>query len=574
MEKSVNSKPAVTIVSQTLRILVAYSIASAHVSTTRDYLLALKRHSAFDVSYVNVTHGGIPDFDLNEFDVIFQNYCARLCFENYVSPAYQAALADFKGLKIMSVQDEYDRTSTLRSAIKRCKFDIVLSAASDSEHAYIYDPLSTPSTIYKKVLTGYAPDMAELPENLALPLTKRPITLGYRGRDIGARYGQLGYLKYEIGRRMAQECMARGIAHDIETSEEARIYGPAWFEFIGSCRAMLGSESGSNVFDFDGSIEAHFKALRDSGNREATSYEAFLPSVAELETKVTMSEISPRIFECAAMRTPMVLFPGSYSGILVPDRHYIPLQKDFSNLEEVFTKLEDFNTLQAMSDRTYDDLIASGRFGYRAFAQFIEKLVTDHPRARAKPLSENTFGHRAVTIHSPAAEGPTPLPLQQVDYRVRQWAWLGLQLPTDKRAYVQQCQDLMTSTKKEISKYQALADQLGLDDEVIRIETSLDQFQKKQSERDAILTTYQPNGSREIEFERGLWCESQNDLQLVFNRISESLDPIIDRQIRSKNVSFPAWLFLQTRHLKAIRAKAKHILSHVPIVARITNRWL
>ena len=48
-------------------------------------------------------------------------------------------------------------------------------------------------------------------------------------------------------------CAERGVAHDIEWSDEKRIYGNAWYDFIGSCRAILGSESDSNVFDFDGS---------------------------------------------------------------------------------------------------------------------------------------------------------------------------------------------------------------------------------------------------------------------------------------------------------------------------------
>ena len=71
------------------RILVAYSMASTYVTTTLEYLLALKTFSEYDVSYVNVTHGAWMDFDINEYDVVFHNYCARLCFDGYVSDSYQ-----------------------------------------------------------------------------------------------------------------------------------------------------------------------------------------------------------------------------------------------------------------------------------------------------------------------------------------------------------------------------------------------------------------------------------------------------------------------------------------------------
>ena len=51
----------------------------------------------------------------------FQNYCARLCFDGYVSEHYQNALMNFRGLKILAVQDDYDQTATLHRAIRRTR---------------------------------------------------------------------------------------------------------------------------------------------------------------------------------------------------------------------------------------------------------------------------------------------------------------------------------------------------------------------------------------------------------------------------------------------------------------------
>ena len=82
-----------------------------------------------------------------------------------------------------------------------------------------------------------------------LPLAKRPIVVGYRARALPFRFGHLGQEKIKIGRQMRKLCDERGIRCDIEWTEETRIYGAAWYDFIGRCRAMLGSESGSNIFD-------------------------------------------------------------------------------------------------------------------------------------------------------------------------------------------------------------------------------------------------------------------------------------------------------------------------------------
>src|SRR5215468_6643017 len=79
------------------RILIAYSMMSTYVPTTLEYLLALKNFTNYEVDYVHVTHGAWLNFDINEYDVVFHNYCARLCFDGYVSQHYEKALMNFRG---------------------------------------------------------------------------------------------------------------------------------------------------------------------------------------------------------------------------------------------------------------------------------------------------------------------------------------------------------------------------------------------------------------------------------------------------------------------------------------------
>ena len=144
-----------------------------------------------------------------------------------------------------------------------------------------------------------------------------------------------GFEKLEIGRRMREICVERGIAHDIEWDDEKRIYGDAWYKFIGSCRAILGSESGSNIFDFDGSIEAKYVEL-SAAPSGPVPYDEFRPYTERCDREYDMRQISPRVFEAAAMHTPMILFSGRYSDLLQPGEHFIQLKKDFSNVDFVF----------------------------------------------------------------------------------------------------------------------------------------------------------------------------------------------------------------------------------------------
>src|SRR5690606_641664 len=96
--------------------------------------------------------------------------------------------------------------------------------------------------------TGYVPEsfhQAPPPK----PFAERKWWVGYRGRPVPYRYGRLTQEKVLIAEGMQRLCRERGVPANIDTSEQGRLYGAAWTEFIRDCRVVLGTESGSNIFD-------------------------------------------------------------------------------------------------------------------------------------------------------------------------------------------------------------------------------------------------------------------------------------------------------------------------------------
>ena len=413
-----------------LRVLVAYSMSSTFTSTTLEYLSALERYTDFDVSYVHATHDAEMDFDFGDFDVVFQNYCVRLCFEDSVSRSYQESLRRFTGLKMLAVQDDYDRTLTLHRAIRDLGFHVLLTSIQREFWPLVYPASELPELHIVDGLTGYVPETLIEVGRRSTPLSARRVVVGYRGRELGARYGRLGFEKYEIGRRMLEICKARGITHDIAMDEVSRIYGPGWYEFLGSCRVVLGSESGSNVFDFDGSIERKHNELSEQLGR-APTYEEFRPYIEHIERQFDVGQISPRVFECAVMRTPMVLFRGRYSDAIDPDIHYIALEKDFSNIEAVLHRIEDIPALEAMTERAYERLVLSGRYNYEAFATKMKAEIEEQyqlllaRKPRDRKSVRTGAGGQGADIAEPSgnvvlAERPTAQPQSFNDFQRRQ----------------------------------------------------------------------------------------------------------------------------------------------------------
>jgi hypothetical protein len=85
-----------------------------------------------------------------------------------------------------------------------------------------------------------------------------------------------------------------------------------------------------------------------------------------------------RIFEAIALRTALILFEGTYSGVVVPNLHYIPLKKDLSNFDEVLKQLADDEYLERLTQRAWDDIVGSGRYSYRAFIEMVDATIDRH----------------------------------------------------------------------------------------------------------------------------------------------------------------------------------------------------
>ncbi|HWA21423.1 MAG TPA: hypothetical protein VG735_03400 [Caulobacterales bacterium] len=427
------------------RVLIAYSASSTHVQTTVDFLLSFSRHFEGDVSFVHVTHGAVMDFDLDVFDVVIHSYCARLPYEGYVSPHYEAALSRFAGPKVAIVQDEYERTNALAEAIERLGFSAVLTCAPPETVPRIYPPERFANVEFLRVLTGYVPEYADRLGAFALPLRERPITVSYRGRDLGPRFGRLGADKVEIGVRVRAACEARGVACDIAWDEASRMYGDDWFRFLGASRTTLGVESGSNLFDFDGAVERRLNEMTAQGRRP--THEEFRAVAGDLEDpSMNMGQASPRLFEAAVLKTPMILLRGAYSGVVEADRHYIPLEKDYSNLEAVLDRLDNFDELEAMAERAFHDLVSSGRYTYRAFAKGVEALVDRQIAAHA--------GRQGAPIAGsppPAADDPT-LRERPTKRLIRRDEFLMDKYQREMRAYTAELERLNVAYPAEIAR--------------------------------------------------------------------------------------------------------------------------
>lgn len=354
-------------------ILFLYARQPSFTGSVRDYTAAFCRYSTHRFHFYDLTKHPI-DFDLSLYDGIIVGFCV---WGHFQCLDYQTKnrLSNFKKFKIAIFQDEYDYFLRHRDTVSDVGFNTIITCVSEIDREFVFPRTQFRSVEFITALTGYVSDDL-LSSGKRKPISERRWTVGYRGRPVPFIYGKLTREKYLIGSQMKEICASHGISENIDLSEEGRIYGTAWLEFLSNCRAVLGTESGSNVFDFDGSLKREMQSYLEA-NPAADFETVFERFLSKHEGKVKMNQISPRIFEAIAMGAVLVLFEGEYSGVVKPWEHFIPLKKDFSNVDEVISRLQDVSFLETMATKAYDEVIASGKYHYRSFIEVIDKHIED-----------------------------------------------------------------------------------------------------------------------------------------------------------------------------------------------------
>lgn len=223
------------------------------------------------------------------------------------------------------------------------------------------------------IMTGYiSEEMKNYPNRI--PMNKRKYIIGYRGRNIGYWYGNLAREKLEIGIKMKKICIDRGLNVDIEWEEDKRIYTEQWLKWLSSCKATLGTESGSNIFDDKGKLKKLVKRILKK-YPDISYKEVFEKYLKPYEGVIKMNQISPKMFEAISLKVALILYEGEYSGILKPNEHYIMLKKDFSNIEEVLEKLKDDKYLQELVDNAYTDIMSNYKLSYKWLIEYIDTCI-------------------------------------------------------------------------------------------------------------------------------------------------------------------------------------------------------
>jgi hypothetical protein len=268
-------------------------------------------------------------------------------------------IAGLRCPKVALPQDEYDHAAVLDEWLLELGVTSVYSCFGPDQWPTLYPRLSNRAALHK-TLTGFIDEHAAAAlAGRLVPHSQRQCDIVYRARTLPYWLGSHGQLKHRIAEVVHRRAGELGLRTDISTRPEDTIFGDQWLDFMMSGRAVIGAESGSSVLDPRGAIQRRISRLV-AGQPGITfdEVDAQMPSGWD---SYAFFAISPRHLEAVITKTGQVLVEGTYSGVLEPERHYIPLRRDFSNLDETLERLRDVETVEAMTERAYRDVYLSGR---------------------------------------------------------------------------------------------------------------------------------------------------------------------------------------------------------------------
>lgn len=353
---------------------------SHHTSAVKSHIKAITSDTNIHWHIMNpLTCKTIDKIDLSMFDGIGLHYSIKPYDNYYLSSKLKKNISLFQGVKFLFLQDEYQKVNLVQEFLYTLGFNVLFTLVNQKiiDKAYPDPRLSKLKKI--TVLTGYVDDDMKFIDSP--PISARSIDVSYRGRKCDYWLGSLANEKQLIANEFINHTKDSDLKLDISLEESQRLYGDKWLKFLMNSKAVLGTESGASIWDFDGAIQKKTNQYIRA-HKKVDFNEVYENVLKPNDWNIAYNAISPRVFEAAATKTAMIMFPGEYNNVCYPDLHYIVLEKDFSNLDDVLKKLKNNDFLQNLVDRTHTDLIKSGLYSQDVFSKLVNEELLNQIKNR------------------------------------------------------------------------------------------------------------------------------------------------------------------------------------------------
>lgn len=374
---------------RTIAFLCNYQDGCA--STILEHIRSFEKYSRHDIKTLNV-FGEIPSSSFfHFFDALVIHYSICIAKGGFLSKESKKKISRFPGLKILFIQDDYRWVNETVNACVEMGIDAIFGLCPQKHVRQLYPISRLPNLHIETVLTGYVSD--DLIQSKTIPYAQRSIDVSYRARKLPYWIGSHTLQKWQIADRFLENVKGEHLVCDISTKEEDRLYGENWLQLLRNSKATLGTESGASICDFTGEIQENVESYVNLFP-DATYQDVHKLYLKNYDGKIVMNVLSPRIFEAIAHRVLLVLYPGEFNDLLLPWKHYVPLDKNHGNINEVISFIKDEKKANEIIERAHAEILMNPQNHYSALVKKFDDFVSSRAikvRESVNPLTKEIF---------------------------------------------------------------------------------------------------------------------------------------------------------------------------------------
>lgn len=346
------------------QITVLHALRYDSRTTTSHHALCFGRYSkGHKIEYVNI-FGLIPS-DLDS-DVVILTYdllaLRRQPIWNLLVKRMGPILKQ-SSYRIAMPQDDYSRCAVLDSFISKYKIGTVLTPIT-RDLQLLYPHSLAAGVHFEEAMTGYFDeDSWSSCWQFAKPFMARTIDLGQRVWHLSPQFGIEAGRKAELAIKFSTQAQSSGFVCDVSTNPADVFIGDDWYKFLGNCKFTISRKGGASIADPSDRIANRFRRFQ-LRHPNATMDEMGQKVSFRGGRQGDFSAISPRLFECAALGVCQILELGEYVEGLEPWTHYIPLEQNFSNIQQIFQVMRDIDRCEAIAEASQEPLLKNPKNTY------------------------------------------------------------------------------------------------------------------------------------------------------------------------------------------------------------------
>lgn len=404
-----------------MRLLVGYAEYTDRLSYYDDWRDAFTQAPQFDTTTLNIAASDAKDKIprlLREVDAVVLLHSTNGDTTMYLEP-HLPALAERKVPLLTFVGNEVSLPGSPIADKRRIfgliKPDYIATQLLLEAGTYLFGDLAIR-------------DVIAIPHALN-PAVYRPLTpQDGRRLDVGARaIKYLPHLGDDDRNRLLQWFANHGPAYGLNVEiSDARLDRKGWASYLDQCKATVATEAGTWFLERDdstvdaireyvlskpskGFVLKNDSALRRMGHRLPAwarsitrramrtgpiRYEALINEqldyqeifdrffVGRAHPEHYGKCISSRHFDAAGTKTCQIMFRGRFNDILKADEHYLALESDFSNIDEVLKAFRDSDRRQKVADAAYELVMSKHTYVHR-MRQIHDVLASGNSSATA-----------------------------------------------------------------------------------------------------------------------------------------------------------------------------------------------